>query len=233
MVFQMPRYRVSEIAQGGAKAIRAAREAEAGMIFMADTSDDLGKLETEMGCQVEELFTPLTRRNPKRPDAPFACDNGGFSRFDSDEFEKMLAKHRDRRHLCRFVAVPDVVGNARRTLEAFEWWRDKISGWPLAFVAQDGIENLTIPWQSIDAIFIGGSTGWKLSKHAADVIRTAIICDKWVHVGRVNTPGRWEYFEGLGAHSCDGTGLARYSWMRQAIYQAANQPGLFSGEMTA
>ena len=153
-----------------------------------------------------------------------------FSRFDRDGFLRILEKHKERRELCRFVALPDVVGSARRTLEAFDHWYGILEGWPRALVAQDGIENLPIPWSAIDAIFIGGSTKFKLSKDAADVIRTAKILGKWIHAGRVNTPGRLEYFDDLGADSIDGTGLARYSWMREKIYRAANEPDLFSQE---
>ena len=200
------------------------------MIVMLDTPDDLTECETELGLSVEQLFTPLTRRLPKRPDAHFAIDNGAFSRFDREGFFRILDKHKERRALCRFVALPDVVASARRTLEAFDHWHGILEGWPRALVAQDGIENLPIPWSAIDAIFIGGSTKFKLSKDAADVIRAAKILGKWVHAGRVNTPGRLEYFDDLGADSIDGTGLARYSWMREEIYRAANEPDLFSQE---
>ena len=134
---------------------------------------------------------------------------------------------------CRFVALPDVVGSARRTLEAFDHWYGILEGWPRALVAQDGIESLPIPWSGIDAIFIGGSTKFKLGKDAADVIRTAKIMGKWVHAGRVNTPGRLEYFDDLGADSIDGTGLARYSWMRESIHRAATEPNMFSEELAS
>lgn len=198
---------------------------------MLDTPDDMATCEAELGLPVEQLFTPLTRRLPKRPGAQFAIDNGAFlSRFDADGFRRLLDKHYDRRELCRFVALPDVVGSARRTLEAFDHWYDELVGWPRALVAQDGLESLPVPWNLIDAIFIGGSTKWKMSNDAADVIRTAKICGKWVHVGRVNTPGRLEHFMELGADGIDGTGLARYSWMREKIYRSATEPDLFTEE---
>lgn len=199
------------------------------MIVLLDTSQDLTQCEGELGVPVEQLLTPLTRYLPQRPDQEFAIDNGGFSGFKLAAFERLLEKHFDRRHLCRFVALPDVVASARRTLEAFDYWYPKLDGWKRALVAQDGLEALPIPWDRVDAVFIGGSTEWKLGKHAADVIRTAKICSKWVHVGRVNTPGRFEYFDGLGADSIDGTGLSRYTWMRERIYRAAHEPGLFDG----
>ena len=197
------------------------------MIALLDTPD-LETAERELGVKAEQLITPLTRRAVQRPDEMFSIDNGAFGGFNLTGFENLIARHRDRRGLCRFVALPDVVGSARRTLECFDMWRDRLSGWRRALVAQDGLEDLTIPWSSIDAVFIGGSTAWKLGPHAANVIRAAKIVGKWVHAGRVNTPARYEYFEELGADSIDGTGLCRYSWMRDAIYRAQTQPNLLT-----
>lgn len=197
------------------------------MIVLLDTSQNLTECQAELGVPVEQLLTPLTRFLPQKPEDHFAIDNGAFAGFNRAAFESLLEREEPRRHLCRFVAAPDVVGSARRTLEAFRQWEGLLRGWKKALVAQDGLEGLEIPWWQIDAIFIGGSTEWKLGKHAADVIRTAKILDKWVHVGRVNTPGRFEYFEKLGADSIDGTGLSRYSWMREAIHRAATEPRLF------
>ena len=203
------------------------------MIVLLDTGQDLSVCESELGSPVEQLLTPLTRYRPQQPNKKFAIDNGGFSRFDRSSFESLLESQWERRDLCRFVALPDVVGSARRTLECFNYWSRRLDGWKRALVAQDGQELLTIPWDEIDAIFIGGSTEWKMSKHAADIIRTAKILGKWVHVGRVNTPGRYEYFEALGADSIDGTGLARYTWMRERIYRQIREPGLFTEEVKA
>jgi hypothetical protein len=195
---------------------------------MLDTSEDLDVCQAELGVPVEQLLTPLTRFRPQKPEQSFAIDNGAFAGFDRQSFERLLDREYPRRELCRWVALPDVVGSARRTLEAFEYWRERVPGWKVALVAQDGQEHLPIPWDSVDAIFIGGSTGWKLGTYAADVIRTAKIVGKWVHVGRVNTPGRFEYFQELGADSIDGTGLSRYSWMRERIWKRVNEPGLFA-----
>lgn len=199
-----------------------------GMIVLLDTSEDLTVCERELGVEVEQLLTPLTRFKAQRPDHYFAIDNGAFAGFKAEAFISLLEREKPRVELCRWVACPDVVASARRTLECFEAWADRLmdDGWPLALVAQDGIETLDIPWARISAVFIGGSTEWKLSKHAADVVRTGKICGKWVHAGRVNTPARFEYFESLGADSIDGTGLSRYSWMRERIYSRHQQPNL-------
>ena len=198
---------------------------------MLDTTQNLMKCAEELGAPVEQLLTPLTRYLPQQPEAHFAIDNGAFSKtgFKKNYFLNLLKREEGRKKLCRFVAVPDVVGSARRTLEAFDHWRDQhaLHGWPLALVAQDGQEDLPIDWASIAAIFIGGSTKWKMSKAAADIVRTAKLVGCWAHIGRVNDPGRWEYFEQLGADSFDGTGVSRYTWMREAIYRKYNEPTLF------
>jgi len=198
------------------------------MIALLDTSHQLEICEAELGCPVEQLLTPLTRFRPQRPEAKFAIDNGAYSKFEPTEFESLLNREYPRRDLCRFVAVPDVVGSARRTVEVFDHWYEQIGQWPLAMVAQDGQEDLPIPWKHLAAIFIGGSTKWKLSFHAQAVIKAAKAMGKWVHVGRVNEPCRFEYFEKLGADSFDGTGLARYSHMREKLYKAEHEPTLFT-----
>ena len=197
------------------------------MIVMLDTPQDLNVCAKELGCDVEQLFTPLTRRNPQHPDKMFAMDNGAFSKFEVKGFLSMLDKHEPRKDLCRFVASPDVVGCARRTLECFWHWQPRLANWPIAFVCQDGMEDLEIPWKNFAAIFIGGSTDWKMSKHAAAIVKASKVIGKWCHIGRINTPGRLEYFEDLGADSCDGTGLAQYSHMRRAILESATAPRLF------
>jgi len=197
------------------------------MIVMLDTPTDLDECARELGgMAVEQLLTPLTRYKPQKPKQHFAIDNGAFSKFNAKGFRSLLQRELPRRDLCRFVAVPDVVGDARRTLEVFDRWILELVNWPLALVCQNGQENLPIPWDVIDAVFIGGDTDWKMGPHAKACIKAAVALGKWVHVGRVNTPGRLEYFEGLGADSIDGSGLARYTHMREKIHASATAPQL-------
>lgn len=197
------------------------------MIVMLDTSQDFAECQRELGgIPVEQLFTPLTRYRAQRPEERFCIDNGAFSRFEAKAFRSLLKREEPRRDLCRFVAVPDVVGSARRTLEVFCHWKSELAGWPLALVMQNGQESLDIPWDDISAIFVGGDTEWKEGPHARACVKAAIAIGKWVHVGRVNTPARYDYFREMGAHSCDGTGLARYSHMREAIASAHQNPTL-------
>lgn len=195
------------------------------MIAMLD-SNKLDESQNEIGCKVEQLLTPLTRFSRQRKEDRFAIDNGAYSNFDAQGFLSLLKREEHAKNLCRFVACPDIVGSAIRTCEAFEYWESIIFSWPLALVCQDGQENIHIPWGKIQAVFIGGSTEWKMGKHAAAIVKAANVMGKWCHVGRVNTPGRFEYFETLGADSIDGSGLARFSEMRLAIHKAKTEPRL-------
>lgn len=191
------------------------------MIALLDNGQDLDQCASEIGVTVGQLLTPLTRYR-LRTDL-FAIDNGGFSGLDIPAFLALLEREEQHKEKCLFVASPDVVGSSRRTLEVFERWKLRLSGWKLALVCQDGQEDLPMPWDDIAAIFIGGSTQWKCSSHPEHLIRAAKALDKWVHVGRVNDPRRWSHFEKLGVDSCDGTGIARYTHMRTAIADRNNQ----------
>lgn len=195
------------------------------MIAILDTNH-LDQAQEELKCPTEQLLTPLTRFNRVRPNDHFAIDNGAFTHFSAENFLSLLKRESNAIHLCRWVAVPDVVGSAIRTLEVFHHWKHIIPNWPLALVLQDGQESLPIPWDNIQAVFIGGSTQWKLSNHAIACIKAAQALNKWVHVGRINTPGRFEFFQNLNINSFDGSGLARFSDMRTKIANLQNNPKL-------
>lgn len=197
------------------------------MIAMLDTSHDLGEAEAELAYPVEQLLTPLTRFRPQRPDQRFAIDNGAFAGFNAKAFKALLEREKPRLGLCRFVSVPDVVCSARRTLELFDYWAPQLPGWPLALVAQNGQEDLPIPWKRISAIFLGGDDEWKDGKHAAAIVYTAKAMGVWVHAGRVNGLTRWTRFAQLGVDSVDGTGIARFTEMREKIQRARMQRSLF------
>lgn len=201
-----------------------------GMIALLDNGQDLDVCEAELGAPVGQLLTPLTRYRLRNSERPWAIDNGAFSALDAEGLMALLDREEHHRQNCLFVAVPDVVGSARRTLEVFERWKGRLAGWKLALVCQDGQEDLPLPWDDISAVFIGGSTSWKLSPHVEHIIRAAKALDKWVHVGRVNDAARFQHFDDLGADSCDGTGIARYSHMRQAVARRKSHPDMFKGQ---
>lgn len=111
-----------------------------------------------------------------------------------------------------WVACPDVVGDAEATYEKFIEWKNAIiwRGLPLAYVAQDGQEDRFVPWSQLDAIFIGGTTEWKLGPGAADLMMEGKRQGKQVHMGRVNSMCRMELAFHQGADSTDGTAASMF-----------------------
>jgi hypothetical protein len=196
------------------------------MIALLDNGQDLDECAAEIGGDVGQLLTPLTRYRLRDPARPWAIDNGAFANLDIPAFLALLKREEHHRDKCLFVTVPDIVASAQRTIEIFHHWKPKLAGWPLALACQDGQERLPIPWDDIAAVFIGGSTNWKCSAQVEHIIKTAKLFGKWVHAGRVNDPSRWGHFEKLGADSADGTGIARYSHMRKAIAERHHQADL-------
>lgn len=174
------------------------------------------------------MLTPLTRYRLREPGRLWGIDNGAFSQFDEKAFTALLARESGRdKSNCKFVCAPDVVASAQRTREVFDLWEPRLKGWPVALVCQDGQENVEIPWPRLAAVFIGGSTEWKESEHVQRIIKVAKdYFGKWVHVGRVNDPKRYDLFAEWGADSCDGSGLAQYSHMREAIAKRKDKKGM-------
>jgi hypothetical protein len=192
------------------------------MIALLDTNEQQwGMAQAELvGMEIGQLLTPLT--GFRNRGGVFAIDNGAFSGLDVKRFHALLRREWPNRARCIFVAVPDVVASARRTLEVFSHWYPKLHGWPLALVCQDGQEDLPI---LISAVFIGGSTSWKTSPAAEAICRAAKATGKHVHVGRVNGRERLEKVIEMGADSIDGSGISRYSHMRRKL--TADSPKLF------
>jgi hypothetical protein len=77
-------------------------------------------------------------------------------------------------------------------------------------VAQDGLTVAAVPWAAIDALFIGGTTDWKLGAEARDLAGYAQTRGTWVHMGRVNSRRRLHYAERIGCSSVDGTAFSRW-----------------------
>jgi hypothetical protein len=186
----------------------------------------------------------------KHPKGALWCaDNGKFSKkralkgipWDEDGWWNFLVKNADKAHRAVFATAPDVVhwvpdgkgdlvpfGDAAATLVESARWYAKIRelGYPVALVAQDGLDPADVPWDKIDAIFVGGSDDYKVGSPppgrvrplkacgtpwgkpgCIDVVREAKRRGKWVHVGRVNSLARYRFSRMIGADSVDGTYL--------------------------
>lgn len=159
------------------------------------------------------LITPRCRsaRNVEKLGLPWAADNGAFSGFKPAEFLEMI-KGIAGKPGCLFVVVPDVVADAAATMDLFLRWGPVVTsfGLPAAFVIQDGQTVEAMPWRKIRAVFIGGTTEYKLSRMAAAITKEARRRRLWVHMGRVNSLQRISYAYRIGCNSVDGSGYSRW-----------------------
>lgn len=152
---------------------------------------------------------------------PFAIDNGAFGgKFDPGKYLALLSAAEPYRDRCLFVVAPDVVADARATQQRWAEWLPALRGfgYPVAYVAQDGIDEP--PWAELDALFIGGTTEFKLSDQAMVLLRAAGRRGKWRHVGRINSHKRLRHFWG-NADSFDGTDWCRGPLIKLPFYQKA------------
>lgn len=158
---------------------------------------------------IDCIVTPA--QGNRIPDGAWICaDNGCFGKgYPGDDrwYQWVLELPLER---VRFVVAPDVVADAAATMARSTPWLSRIRalGHKAAFVAQDGLEDMTVPWDDFDVLFIGGSTEWKLGAHARDLIRQAKSLGKWVHMGRVNSLTRLRRAAQSGCDSADGTYIA-------------------------
>jgi len=113
---------------------------------------------------------------------------------------------------CVFVSAPDVVADHDATLGLWHEWQPQIfmTGFPAAFVIQDGATIHNVPWETTEAIFIGGTTEYKLGDAAAEIATEANRRELWVHMGRVNSYRRIRYAQSIGCDSVDGTMWAKF-----------------------
>lgn len=160
--------------------------------------------------QLGFIDTPAQRNI--RPEGVIWCaDNGCFGKgYPGDEkWLAWLAKNAGDAENCLFATAPDVVGDAVATLARSLPFLPQIRalGYPAALVAQDGLEDLEIPWDEFDVLFIGGSTDWKLGPAVRGIVAEAKRRGKHVHMGRVNSRKRFRYAESIGCDTVDGTYL--------------------------
>ncbi len=121
-------------------------------------------------AQVGFLVTPKTSYRVERVFAHtkvWACDNDCFDGLDRPAYERMLDRWQGQPG-CLWVSAPDVICNAAATLVQFEEWEPVLHarGFPVALVLQDGQETVPVPWNRLEAVFVGGSTAFKLGQTA-------------------------------------------------------------------
>lgn len=173
------------------------------------------------------LYTPQRRPRTIAPGI-WAADNAQYTQTVTIlEYMRWLGRVAYAADRCLFAAAPDVVGNAVATLDYFRLfaWKIKALGYPVALVAQDGMEALRWP-PEIDALFVGGSTEWKMGRGALWCIAEAKRRGAWVHVGRVNTQKRIRHFQLADVDSVDGTATIYHPSRKREIEAALQQKPL-------
>jgi hypothetical protein len=154
------------------------------------------------------MLTP--RMGQTQPsDTVWAADNGRFSAphlYTDDGYLRWLAT-RDPTD-CLFAVAPDVLADHKATVALSRpmLLRIRNAGYRVAFVAQDGWDEATAPWDEFDVLFIGGTTAFKLGR-GGDAILAARQRRKPVHMGRVNSYRRLRLAAAVGCSSADGTFL--------------------------
>jgi hypothetical protein len=155
------------------------------------------------------IVTP--KQGNRIPDGARLCaDNGAYGKgYPGDDawWAWLQQLPADR---CVFAVAPDVPFDAKATLTRSRPWLARIRslGIPAAFAAQDGLKTLDVPWEEFDVLFLGGTTEWKLGRHARVLTAEAKAHGKRVHMGRVNSEQRIRYADAIGCDSADGTYIA-------------------------
>ncbi len=157
------------------------------------------------------ILTPMMGNAPDLTQVQWAADTGCYSqpeKYNDQRYLDFLDKRP--RETCLFATAPDVVPDAEATWAKSRpmLWQIRELGFPAALVAQNGIEHMNVQWNSFDALFIGGTTEWKLGPVAFDIGIEARRRGKHLHWGRVNSLKRLWKARKAHANSADGTYIA-------------------------
>jgi hypothetical protein len=106
------------------------------------------------GVEVGFIATPA-QGNGRPPGVVWCADNGVFgSGYPGDAgYLAWLAAQAGKAD-CLFAVAPDVVADAAGTLTRSAPFLDPIRrlGYPVALAAQDGLEQLAVPWADFDVL---------------------------------------------------------------------------------
>lgn len=213
------------------------------VVYLTGVSTELTRAVAPTHETLGLLCTPDSSVHNQAPLYRFwSADNGCFAEalgktWDADRWLRWLESQTHQLNSCLFAALPDHVGNAAASIERGLLYADRVRslGYPAALVAQNGLQDLDIPWDRFDALFIGGSPEcrpcgyirpigefkrhhcptcggrlleWKLSEDAIRLGAEARDRGLWSHLGRCNTWKRLQWANSAGFDSADGTLLA-------------------------
>jgi len=208
-------YTVKLTKDEGRKASLTPKEKEGVLIAYISGVSNLRLIEVAREHGIGILLTPDTAFAGPKYERIFhhypmwSADNGCFAHPNRTPSDLLAWLERLPQKDALFFPAPDVVGNAKLTIERSLPVLPQIRklGFKAAFVAQNGIEETPIPWDEFDCLFIGGDTQFKLSEQSKDLVTEAKSRNKWVHMGRVNSYRRLKLANDWGCDSADGTYL--------------------------
>lgn len=201
------------------------------ILFLHKAHPSLMAVREKVGPNIGRLVTP--RGGSRMPDPapyPWAVDNDAFSGFDAPRYIALLDRLADRADEAKFVVAPDVVGNHEETVMLWDLWAPYLRnrGWTPAFAVQDGALDFYDLPPDVGAVFIGGSTQFKMSPTVAAIVRDANEAGLWTHCGRVNTERRITYAASIGCDSIDGSKWSRFTdTYTHQLHQLAYRQGAF------
>lgn len=181
------------------------------------------------------LLTPSNGNREWWPEGVvWACDNDCFNGLNAPRYMQMVGRVTRFRSRPAWVSGPDVVGDWKETRRRFDVWGPLLAelGLRVGYVLQDGQPADRVPWGDIGAVFVGGTTAYKLSDAAGRLTREGHSRGLLVHYGRVNTRrrimwlGRGMRDGRLWCDTFDGTGFSAYGdkriplgvrWIDEAI----------------
>jgi hypothetical protein len=154
------------------------------------------------------LITPVSNYSVPQ-DTLVAADNACFSQsgsYSDERYEKFLRRMPANRTL--FAVAPDMLGDHEATVKRSRPMLQRLRdlGFKSAFVAQDGWNEKTTPWDEFDVLFVGGSIEFKY-RGGRMAVAAAKRRGKKAHMGRVNSLDKLRSAVAIGCDTADGTFL--------------------------
>jgi hypothetical protein len=145
----------------------------------------------------------------------YAIDNGAWTAFTKGEPFDFAAFEQVVRLLgsgADWIVAPDIVQGGLESLEVSKSWLPRLVPIaPVLIAVQDGMTPGDV-WPLLNSrigLFVGGSTEWKLRTLPEwGELARQMRCH--FHVGRVNTVNRIYKCIAAGAHSFDGSSVAKW-----------------------
>lgn len=192
-------------------------------VLVSGSTVTVGRLLRERPDRVGCLLTPSDGNAEWWPaGTEWAADNDCFAGLNAPRYLRLLARILAFRSRPLWVSCPDKVGDSAETMRLFGRWQPMLReiGVRVALVGQDGLTAAAVPWADVDAVFVGGSTAWKLSDDAAAITLAAHARGLPVHYGRVNSRRRIVWLargirDGrLWCDTFDGSGWSKFAEAR-------------------